>query len=243
MVDEILEEIDALRDELSRMRPLTQGEIERLRETFIEEYTYNSTAIEGSTLTLNEIRLVLEGLTISGKPLRYHLEAFGHKEAFGFIEENIDAEISEVLIRQIHSLVLADRPRDAGMYRRIPVRISGALNTPPDPIIIPELMEKLIQDYHNDTSHTIIKSAKFHLRFEGIHPFIDGNGRTGRLILNMSLMREGYLPVDIKFSDRVRYYDAFSDYYSTGNPDRMTKLIAEYERDSLAERIAMLTYK
>ena len=240
MIDEILEEIDALKNELSRMRPLTQGEIERLRESFIEEYTYNSTAIEGSTLTLNETRLVLEGLTISGKPLRYHLEAFGHKEAFGFIEENIDAEISEVLIRQIHSLVLADRPRDAGTYRRIPVRISGALNTPPDPVVIPELMERLIQDYRNDTRHTIVRSAIFHLRFEGIHPFIDGNGRTGRLILNMSLMKEDYLPVDVKFSDRARYYDAFSDYYSTGNPDRMTKLIAEYERDNLKERIALL---
>ncbi len=240
MVDEILEEIDALRDELSRMRPLTQGEIERLRESFIEEYTYNSTAIEGNTLTLNETRLVLEGLTISGKPLRDHLEAFGHKEAFGFIEENIDAEISEVLIRQIHSLVLADRPRDAGTYRRIPVRISGALNTPPDPVVIPELMERLIQDYRDDTRHTIVRSAIFHLRFEGIHPFIDGNGRTGRLILNMSMMKEGYLPVDVKFSDRLRYYDAFSDYYSTGNPESMTKLIAEYERDNLTERIALL---
>ena len=128
------------------------------------------------------------------------------------------------------------------MYRRIPVRISEALNTPPDPIIIPELMEKLIQDYRNDTSHTIIKSAKFHLKFEGIHPFIDGNGRTGRLILNMSLMKE-YLPVDIKFSDREKYYDAFSDYYSTGNPESMTKLIAEYEREALAERIALLSFE
>ena len=129
------------------------------------------------------------------------------------------------------------------MYRRIPVRISEALNTPPDPVVIPELMERLIQDYRDDTRHTIVRSAVFHLRFEGIHPFIDGNGRTGRLILNMSLMKEGYLPVDVKFSDRVRYYDAFSDHYSTGNPESMTKLIAEYEREALAERIALLSFE
>ena len=145
-------------------------------------------------LTINETRLVLEGLTISGKLLRYHLEVFGNKEAFTFIEENIEAEISEVLIRQIHSLVFADRPKDAGIYRRIPVRISGALNTPPDLVVIPELMERLIQDYRDGTRHTIVRSATFHLRFEGIHPFIDGNGRTRRLILNMLMMKEGLLP-------------------------------------------------
>ena len=241
MAYEILNEIDALKDKILSMRPLTQGELERLRDSFVEEYTYNSTAIEGNTLTLYETRLVLEGLTVSGKPLRCHLEAFGHKEAFGFIEENINAEISGRLIRHIHSLVLADRPRDAGTFRRIPVRISGAENTPPDPVMIPELIERLIEDYRNNTSHAIIRAALFHLKFEGIHPFVDGNGRTGRLILNMSLMKEGYLPVDVKFSDRVKYYDAFSEYYSTGNPEGMINLVAEYELRSLKERVALLT--
>ncbi len=240
MACEILNDIDALKDKISRMRPLTRGELERLRDSFVEEYTYNSTAIEGNTLTLYETRLVLEGLTVSGKPLRCHLEAFGHSEAFRFIEENINAEISGMLIRQIHSLVLADRPRDSGTYRRVPVRISGAENTPPDPVMIPELIERLIRDYDNDTSHAIIRAAMFHLKFEGIHPFVDGNGRTGRLILNMSLMKEGYLPVDVKFSDRVKYYDAFSEYYGTGSPEGMINLVAEYERKSLEERAALL---
>ena len=237
----ILEEVDSLRNELSKMRPLTKGELKRLRETFVEEYTYNSTAIEGSTLTLSETRLVLEGLTVSGKPLRHHLEAFGHKEAFDFIEENIDSELSEILIRQIHSLVLADRPRDAGTYRRIPVRISGASIIPPDPVVIPEMIENLIHDYNNNKQHTLVKSAVFHLKFESIHPFIDGNGRTGRLLLNMSLMKEGWLPVDVKFSDRVKYYDAFEDFQKSGSPEKMIFLIAGYERQRLSERIALLT--
>lgn len=241
MRNEILERIDELKRGLSSLRPLTKGELDKLRENFAVEYTYNSNAIEGNTLTLRETAMVLEGLTVSGKPLRCHLEAFGHKEAFSFIGENIDAEISEGLIRQVHSLVLADRPKDGGVYRRIPVRISGAYNVPPEPVIIPELMEKLIRDYRNDTAHTIVRVAVFHLKFEGIHPFVDGNGRTGRLIMNMSLMKEGYLPVDVKFSDRVKYYDAFEEYYRLGSPEAMIDLIAGYELQRLTEYTALLT--
>lgn len=241
MTNEIFERIDGLKYRLSRMRPFTEGELENLRNTFMTEYTYNSNAIEGNTLTLRETALVLEGLTVSGKPLRCHLEAFGHKEAFSFVEENINADISEILIKHIHSLVLIDRPKDKGVYRKIPVRISGAYNVPPDPVIIPEIMERLIRDYRDDSRHTIVKSAVFHLKFEGIHPFADGNGRTGRLVLNMMMMKEGYLPVDVKFSDRVKYYDAFEDFYRSGNPDTMINIIAEYELQRLQEYIALLT--
>ena len=107
---DIFSELDSLKHELSLLRPLTRGELERVRNEFMIEYTYNSNAIEGNTLTLRETALVLEGLTISGKPLRDHLEAAGHKEAFMFILENIESEISAAFIRQIHSLVLMDRP-------------------------------------------------------------------------------------------------------------------------------------
>lgn len=235
-----IEMIDSLKHELASLRPLSTGELEHLRDEFITEYTYNSNAIEGNTLTLRETALVLEGLTIAGKPLRHHLEAVGHKEAFMFILENINANISEAFIRQIHSLVLMDRPRDGGIYRKIPVKISGAHNIPPEPVLIPELMETLIKHYHTDTRHTIIKAALFHLEFEGIHPFIDGNGRTGRLILNMSLMKEGYLPVDIKFSDRTKYYDAFESYYKDNNSLPMISLLTEYEKQRLKDYINLL---
>ena len=235
-----LSELDTLKHELSLLRPLTKGELERVRNEFMIEYTYNSNAIEGNTLTLRETALVLEGLTVSGKPLRDHLEAAGHKEAFMFILDNMEAEISAAFIRQIHSLVLMDRPRDSGTYRKIPVRISGAVNTPADPIMIPELIEKLIAEYNSDNRHIVIRSAMFHLKFEGIHPFIDGNGRTGRLILNMSLMKEGYLPVNIKYSDRERYYNAFDSYYSSGDPEPMIDMIAEYECQSLRNYINLL---
>lgn len=229
-----------LRHELSLLRPLTTGELDRLREEFTTDYTYNSTAIEGNTLTLRETALVLEGLTIAGKPLHCHLEAVGHREAFTFIQENLAAELSESFIKQVHTLVLMDRPRDAGTYRKLPVRISGAVNTPADPVMIPELMERLSSEYLSDERHIIIKAAVFHLKFEGIHPFVDGNGRTGRLLLNMSLMKEGYLPVNIKYSDRIRYYNAFGSYYDAGDPEPMIELLTEYEAQSLTDYISLL---
>ncbi|MBQ4619388.1 MAG: Fic family protein, partial [Clostridia bacterium] len=107
-----------------------------------------------------------------------------------------------------------DRPEDRGVYRRIPVRIMGAYHVPPDPILVPEQMENLVAEFaSNKKLHPIERAALFHLRFEGIHPFVDGNGRTGRLILNLMLMQAGYPPINVKYSDRKRYYEAFDAYY------------------------------
>lgn len=229
-------EVDALKQELDRRRPLTQGELKRLRDEFLVEYTYHSNAIEGNTLTLQETALVLEGVTIDRKPLKDHLEAVGHRDAFLYVRELVQnhTPFSEQVIRQIHTLVLMDRPEDRGIYRRIPVRIMGAFHTPPDPVLVPEQMEQLVAAFAAKSRlHPIFRAALFHLQFEGIHPFVDGNGRTGRLILNLMLMQAGYPPINVKYGDRKRYYEAFDAYYRDQNPGAMLELVVAELKERL----------
>lgn len=227
--------IDSLKEQLDQRRPLTTGELQRLQEEFLVEYTYNSNAIEGNTLTLQETALVLEGITIDRKPLKDHLEAVGHKDAFLYVQELVKDKVpfSESIIKQIHTLVLMDRPEDRGVYRRIPVRIMGAYHTPPEPVVVPEQMEQLIKEFSKKKLHPIESAALFHLKFEGIHPFVDGNGRTGRLILNLFLMQNGYPSINVKFADRKRYYEAFDSYYRDNDAGAMVQMVAEYVEERL----------
>ena len=234
--------IDRKKMELDSRRPLTEGELERLTEEFIIEYTYNSNAIEGNTLTLRETDMVLRGLTIDRKPLKDHMEAVGHKEAFGFVQDLVkeQAPLSESIIKQIHYLVLADKPQDRGVYRKIPVRIMGTKHEPVQPYLIQSEMEQLLQAYRNSSEHIISRLARFHIEFEGIHPFIDGNGRTGRLLVNLELMKAGYPPIDIKFADRIFYYNAFDEYHVKHNLGTMEKLFAGYVNARLDRYLMIL---
>ena len=228
--ESILAQIDYKKHELDGRRPLTEGELERLNEEFTVEYTYNSNAIEGNTLTLRETDLVLRGLTIDQKPLKDHIEAVGHKEAFDYVRELVKekAPLTESVIKQIHYLVLADKKDDRGVYRRVPVRIMGAHHELVPPYLIEPRMEQLLLDYAASEEHIVTKLARFHIEFEGIHPFIDGNGRTGRLLVNLELMKAGYPPIDIKFTDRVAYYNAFDEYHVKHNLSAMESLFAGY---------------
>ncbi|MBO5223181.1 MAG: Fic family protein [Clostridia bacterium] len=234
--------IEKKKAELDSRRPLTEGEVQRLYEDFMIEYTYNSNAIEGNTLTLRETDMVLRGLTIAQKPLKDHMEAVGHKDAFYFVVDLVKekTELTEYVIKQIHSLVLADKPMDKGTYRKVPVRILGAHHEPVQPYLIEPKMNELLQVYKNDNSNIAEKLALFHINFEGIHPFIDGNGRTGRLLVNLELMKAGYPPIDIKFTDRKRYYDAFDSYHVKKDLSAMTKLFAEYINARLDEYLKIL---
>ena len=236
--------IDALKQELSLRRPLTQGEVEALRNEFLIEFTYNSNAIEGNTLTLRETAMVLEGMTIDKKPLKDHLEAVGHRDAFVYMEELARKDTPNTLheIREIHALVLGDRPEDKGRFRRVPVRIAGAYATPTEPYLIEEKLRALLDDdqEHRKNTHLIERIAMFHLIFEGIHPFIDGNGRTGRILMNLELIRQGYPTINVKFTDRKQYYDAFDDYYREGNADTMVNLIGNYVAERLEEYLRIL---
>lgn len=240
--ESLLAAIDRKKSELDTRRPLTKGEVERLTEEFIVEYTYNSNAIEGNTLTLRETDMVLRGLTIARKPLKDHMEAVGHKEAFDFVRDLVKEQVplSESIIKQIHYLVLADKREDWGVYRRVPVKIMGAKHEPVQPYLIQPKMEQLLEDYRNNTDHIIPRLARFHIEFEGIHPFIDGNGRTGRLLVNLELMKAGYPPIDIKFADRISYYNAFDEYHVKHNLGAMEKLFAGYVNARLDNYLMML---
>ncbi len=222
--------IEQKMEQLKAKRPFTQAELERLNQEFMVEYTYNSNAIEGNTLTLRETDLVMKGLTIDKKPLKDHLEAIGHKEAFEYVvtlvKEKVD--LTENVIKDIHYLVLMDKKEDRGIYRRIPVSILGAKHQPVQPYMIMPKMEELLINYKESREHIITKLARFHIEFEGIHPFIDGNGRTGRLLVNLELMKAGYPPIDIKFTDRMSYYKAFDEYYVNDNLSTMELMFAKY---------------
>ncbi|WP_101698660.1 Fic family protein [Clostridium minihomine] len=238
--------IDQLQTKLKTMRPLNAAEIKRLRDEFMIENTYHSNAIEGNTLTLRETALILqEGITIAEKPLREHLEAIGHKDAFEYVISLADAgtPLTERVVKDIHSLVLMNDAANRGVYRNLPVTILGALHEPPQPYLVPVQMERLISDYKDmkASKHIIEAIAEFHLRFEGIHPFIDGNGRTGRLILNFELIKAGLLPINIKFADRRKYYDSFDSYYGESHSaEVLTQLISGYEIEELEKHIRIL---
>ena len=150
--------------------------------------------------------------------------------------------LSAYEICSIHSLVLADRPEDRGRWRRVPVRIMGASVEPPQPYLIEPMVGELLNDYSMVMTrlHTVERVSLFHLRFESIHPFVDGNGRTGRLLLNMQLMQAGYPPINVKFADRKRYYEAFEDYADTGSAKAMTDLVAEYLNERMSSMLSLL---
>lgn len=240
----MLEQIDELKERLSHRRPLSPAEVEALREMFIVEHTYNSNAIEGNTLTLQETGLVLQGITIDRKPLKDHLEVVGYKEAFEYVEQLSKEQkpLTEYEIRAIHSLVLAAHKEDRGQWRRVPVRIAGAVTTPVQPYQIEPMVGALLADMGTiyRKLHIVEQVALFHLRFESIHPFIDGNGRTGRLLMNLQLIQAGYPPINVKFADRRRYYEAFDHYTNNGSPEAMATLIAEYLKERLQSMLDIL---
>ena len=228
----MVNEIDSLYSKLKSIRPLSPDSVKRLSEDFMIDYTYNSNAIEGSTLTLEETALVLkEGFTVGGKPLKHHLEAIGHKDAYYYVEDLVKSKtpVSERVIKDIHSLVLMGRQADKGVYRSVPVRV-GAFH-PCQPYEVPIQMERLMLDYTGEMQqlHVIERAALYHLVFETIHPFVDGNGRVGRLLLNLELMKEGYPPINIKFSDVSKYYNCFNHYRANDNDaSKMTELVSGY---------------
>ena len=242
--DDYFCEVDKLNKELNSKRPISKEILKSLKESINLEWTYNSNGIEGNTLTLRETQVVLEGITVGGKSIKEHLEVINHEKAILFLDDLVkDKEIiNEWNIKNIHQLVLKDiDDENAGRYRYENVTIKGAVHVPPDYLIVPELMERLVLNYRDwDKYHPIIRAALLHGELVKIHPFIDGNGRTSRLVMNLSLMNSGYLPVIIKKDKRLIYYNALDKAHTTGDYTDFVKLVNELEIEMINKYLELL---
>lgn len=232
------EVIDKKRAELEKYRPLPTNTLKSLRENMLVEWTYNTNAIEGNTLTISETKVVLEGITIGGKSIREHLEVINHREAILFLEElvNKNKPFSERNIKDLHRLVLKNIDNEnAGIYRHENVMISGAKHRPPEHLLIGEQMERMVTEYNERwrEKHPIERAALLHGEFVKIHPFIDGNGRTARLLLNFELMKNGYPPAIIKAEMRPEYYDSLDQAHNSGDYGKFVQLVAGCVETSL----------
>lgn len=207
----IFRRIDHAKKIIDQYRPLSPSITARIREQLVLDWTYNSNGIEGNTLSLRETTMVIQdGLTIGRKSMQEHLEAINHKEAIHFVYDLAQGkdDISERNIREIHSLVLKDiDPHYAGRYRDIQVRIGGSDHVPPPPLELDHLMEDFeVQFLTPQDTHPIEQAALAHFKLVDIHPFVDGNGRTARLLMNLLLVKAGYFPAIILKNDRLKYY-------------------------------------
>jgi Fic family protein len=229
--------IDNLKMKINNYRPFPSNTAKSLHDKLIVEWTYNSNAIEGNTLTMSETKVVLEGITIGGKSVVEHLETINHREAILFIEELISnkEQLTEWNIKNIHALILKEIDnKNSGRYRNENVLISGAKHIPPKHFELDHFMQKLIREYEKEWKayHPVVKASLLHGEFVKIHPFIDGNGRTARLLLNFELMKHGYTPIIIKNERRADYYDALDLAHTTMNYGPFLKLVSEFVVES-----------
>lgn len=229
--------LDKLKDKLDSYRPLPREIISNLHEDLVLRWTYNSNAIEGNTLTLKETKVVLEGVTIGGKSLREHFEAVNHREAILFVEELVgqNAALSEWDMKCIHQLILKNIDnKNGGVYRGVNVMVSGAEHIPPDYLHIQAEMEKFISWCAGEGRdlHPVERAAKIHGEFVKIHPFVDGNGRTARLLMNLELMKSGFPPVILPVEKRLEYYETLDLAHTSGDYGPFLSFIADVVESS-----------
>lgn len=208
-----LKEIDHLKQRLDSFRPLPPEIVSNLHEDLVLRWTYHSNAIEGNTLTLKETKVALEGITIGGKTMREHFEAINHREAIFFVEDLVkkNEPLTEWQIKSIHQLILKNiDDKNAGVYRKTNVIISGAEHVPPDALHVESEMQNFINWYETEgvSLHPVERAARVHSDFVKIHPFVDGNGRTSRLLMNLELMKKGFPPAVLPVEKRLEYYEA-----------------------------------
>ena len=246
-INTILRRADELKVELGQYRGLHSDDI---LEALYIEYTYDSNRIEGNTLTLRETDLVIhKGLTIGGKPMNEHLEAINHYEAINFIRDLVTSNetFNKHNLLTIHGLILHGLDREnAGRFRQVPVMISGSQHIPPQPWQIDKLMEDYFLYYQQKSTelHPIILAAELHEQLATIHPFIDGNGRTARLVMNLILLKAGYPIANISgdTASRLAYYSALEKCNINLDKTEFYDLMARYVVHSL-ERLLLLVKK
>lgn len=242
--DNFFNDVDELNNKLNKLRPLSKESLRSLKESIDLEMIFNSNAIEGNTLTLRETQIVLEGITVGGKTIKEHLEAINHEKAILYLDDLVKDKdvISERNIKDIHQLILKDIDSDnAGIYRKENVIIKGAKHIPPEYMQVPILMEKLILKYKSwDKYHPIVKAALLHGEFVKIHPFIDGNGRCARLLMNLSLMNSGYLPIIIEKERRLDYYNYLDKAHTTNDYTDFIEFIYKLELEMLGRYLLIV---
>ena len=229
MEDKLLQ-LEAKKKRLASHKPLQNELTKNLDEWFLIELTYTSNAIEGNTLTRAETAMVVEeGLTVSGKSLTEHQEAINHAQAFVYIQTLISKKRQELTAKEIldiHSIILNKiDDTNKGRYRNIAVRLKGSETILPNPLKVPELMEEFVKWLQGkNSSHPVQIAIDAHFRLVSIHPFVDGNGRTARLLMNLLLMQAGFPPAIVRKEDRSVYINSLekgqtkgdlADYYTT----------------------------
>lgn len=245
LLNEPLQRLAHLKQKLDDARPLPKMALNKLQENNRLEWTYNSNAIEGNTLNLNETRVVLEdGITIGGKTIKEHLEVVNHQKAIFFLEDLVQnhADIREIEILKLHEIILKGIDDDfAGRLRTGMVRISGAKFTPPAANKVSDLFDQCIHFLNQNPNQwpAPILAAYFHHELVHIHPFFDGNGRTARLAMNLYLMKNGYPPVIIQKADRKKYYAALRE-ADEGRYQKICLLIIQELERSLIRYLEVL---
>jgi len=245
----LLEQTDILKSKLLKIRPLNAEALKKIQQALEIEYTFESNRIEGNTLTLQETALVVnEGITIGGKSMKEHLEAINHAQAIEFIKEiaTNDIDINERTIKEIHAIILHSINKEqAGKYRDVPVMIVGSKHIPPQPYLIQPLMEQFIQQYkqiEQESLHPILIAAYLHDELVKIHPFIDGNGRTSRLLMNLYLLSKGYTLVSLKSDNEAKqvYYNALEQSHTESDRVPFYLLVANTVKNSLENYIRII---
>tara|TARA_B110000908_G_scaffold157071_1_gene196870 strand:+ start:26 stop:1138 length:1113 start_codon:yes stop_codon:yes gene_type:complete len=240
--------IDELQARWKASKPLSGIQLHKMEEYFSTRYTYDSNRIEGNTLTFQETHLVVaEGLTIGGKSMVEHLEAVNHTEAIAWLKEMVhgNEDITRRNLLDIHGLILKSiNSGNAGAYRSVPVMIGGSEHKPPQPYMLEKLMEDYFVHYQQQkrVMHPVILAAEMHERLVSIHPFIDGNGRTSRLIMNFILLKNGYTVTSLKgdYNSRMEYYAALENVQVNNNLEPFYHLILDKVTESLIEHLEMV---
>ncbi len=246
-LNNLLAEIDVFKAKLDTLRPLPHQALEKIQDALEIAYTYESNRIEGNTLTLQETALVInEGLTISGKSMREHLEVINHSEAIDFIKDiaKKDIAIDERLIKEIHAIILHSIDKEnAGIYRNVSVMISGSEHMPPAPYLIEEQMNRFIAAFNQmkvNKVHPVLIAAYLHSELVKIHPFVDGNGRTSRLVMNLYLLRTGYVIINLKGDNdsKLKYYQSLEKSHVANDSSDFDLLVADSELESLTRYLS-----